>query len=192
MQSDKLGQLYSIFQDNKQIIKLGGIVTSIALFLCGYLQNLVINGSILLYLSYSSFKVLGAFHNHPTEIEILVLLLKKWILFACLMIFENMAGYLLKIPFIGLGYNIGKILFLMLLLQNSEHLTTVYDLVGQGFKTYEDKLDHYIDFAETQAQQFRIDHHKEINQYNIYGYFNSVVQYLPWVQQDKSLQKKME
>ena len=194
MHSDKLGKFYTILQDNRQLLKLCGIITSVALFLCGYLQNLIINGSILLYLSYNSFKVLSAYHNHPTETEIIVLLLKKWILFACLMIFEYMASVILKFSFVNLVYNICKLFFLVLLLQNSDHLTTIYDLVGQGFRAYEDKLDYCMTMAEDQAKQFRINHHQEIDQYNVYSYMNLVTSYLPWWRNEENsgLKKKSE
>ena len=190
MDKSKLGQIFSIIEDNKQIIKLAGIITSIGLFLGGYLQNIIINGSIMLYLSYSSFKVLGALNDHPIERDLMVLLIKKWILFTCLMIVEHLTGFILHFPVIGLGYNISKLFFLVLLLQNSEHLTIVYDIVGQGFAVYEEQLDKYIELAEDQAKQFRIDNQTNIDQYNLYSWMNSLGGYIPWL--SNSYNKKQE
>ena len=123
-----LGQVYTYLNANNNALKVTGCLFAVVLFLSGYIQHLLINTCIFGYLVFCTMKFLKNADNLENCDE-MIELLKYWTCFSVLIIVE----YFFSLVFGGLLmtflYSVLKVVGLVLLLQDNQLLTIIYDVV---------------------------------------------------------------
>ena len=155
-------KLYTILKDNQGTVKIAGFAVMCTLMLSGYIQTLLINTLILSYLSYKTFKNIN---QPPTHTN----LLKYWVCFSMLSVFEVGLSYIFSTFMMSVIYNAIKIGGFVLMLQNNETILIAYDgVIVPLFSKYETYIDSWFSTLETKAQQYKSV--TPVN-YNLWDYF---------------------
>jgi len=173
-----LGKVYSILQDNRNTVKLFLTALCITLFFSGYIQNILINTCIFGYLGFNTIKFLkkSTPENQSTLIPLMIDLLKQWTCFSVLIVTEYFASSIFSFLFMSIFYNAIKVVGLIMLLQNSQNLLTIYNFgIVPLFNRYEQYIEQVFKFLESKSDNFReVSNTKEVN-YSVYTYVEPYV-----------------